>query len=188
MNNPYRSVRYLDPSAPIGYSYQAEAYPHTHVSNATAVRSMYYLPYRASAMAELRYFSDTWGVGAWNVDVGYTQPLPNGITFDVHYRYYAQTAADFYSDLFPRQSFQNFLARDKELATFNSNTVGVGISYDFGPTLLPFFKRGQVSLATDFLFLQYDDFRDTRKTLPPGTEPEYQLETTVIRAFLSLWY
>jgi len=188
LNNPYRSVRYLDPSAPKGYSYQPEVYPNTHTSNATAIRSMYYLPYRASAMAEVRYYSDTWGIGAWNAEVGYTQPLPKGVTIDVHYRYYEQNSADFYSDLFPRQDYQNFLARDRWLATFSQHSVGIGVNYDFGTTLLPFFKRGQVSLQTDWLFMNYDDFRDTRKNVAPGTEPEYSMEATVMRAFVSFWY
>ena len=188
LNNPYRSVRYLDPSSPIGYSYQAEVYPHTHTSNATALRTMYYLPYRASAMAEVRYYSDTWGIAAWNAEVGYTQPLPRGLTLDVHYRYYEQNSADFYSDLFPRENYQNFMARDRWLATFNQHSVGLGLSYDFGTSLLPFFKRGQISLQTDWLFMSYDDFRDLRKTVPPGTEPEYSMDATVTRAFISLWY
>ncbi len=46
-------------------------------------------------------------------------------------RYYSQTAADFYRDLFPRRDFANFMARDKELATYNSYTIGVGASYEF---------------------------------------------------------
>jgi hypothetical protein len=188
LNNPYRSVRYLDPSSAIGYSYQAEVYPRTKTSSATAIRTLYYLPYRASARGEFRYYSDTWGVEAWNAEIGYVHPLAKGFTLDLRYRYYTQEAADFYSDLFPRQSFQNFLARDKELATFDSHTLGVGLTYQIGGGWLPFFKKGEVSLFTDFLAIGYDDFRDVRKTTAPGDEPFYELESTVIRAYLSLWY
>ena len=75
LNNPYRQVRYLDDSAPLGYSYQPEIYPNTRTSSAFAVRGMYYLPYRASARAEYRLYTDSWGIDAYNVEVGYTQPL-----------------------------------------------------------------------------------------------------------------
>jgi hypothetical protein len=188
LNNPYRSVRYVDPSSARGYSYEAEIYPRTKTSSATAIRSVYYLPYRASARGEYRYYTDTWGIDAWNVEIGYTHPLPKGITLDVRYRYYEQTSADFYSDLFPRQNYQNFLARDKELSTFNSHTVGMGVTYEFGTRLVPFFKKGELSLVADFLRIQYDDFRDVRKTAAAGTEPLYELDSTVLRAYISVWY
>jgi hypothetical protein len=165
LNNPYRSVRYLDPTSGRGFSYQKEVYPNTKTSSATAVRGMYYLPYHASVKGEFRYYTDTWGVDGWNVELGYVHPLSMGITLEGRYRYYEQTAADFYSDLFPRQDSQNFMARDKELATFDSHTVGA-----------------------DFLFIQYDDFSDVRVVTAPGQEPMYELDSTVIRANLSVWY
>lgn len=188
LNNPYRSVRYVDPSSARGYSYEAEVYPRTKTSSAVAMRGVYYLPYRAAARAEYRYYTDTWGVDAWNVEVGYVHPLPKGVTLDVKYRYYEQVAADFFSDLFPRQNYQNFLARDKELSTFTSHTVGMGVTYEFGTRLVPFFKKGEVSLFADFMRFQYDDFRDVRKSAPAGSEPLYELDSTVLRAFISVWY
>ena len=128
------------------------------------------------------------GVDGWNVELGYVHPLTKGITLEGRYRYYEQTAADFYSDLFPRQDSQNFMARDKELATFDSHTVGAGVSWDFGMDRLPFFKRGELSLFADFLFIRYDDFSDVRVVTAPGQEPMYDLDSTVIRAYLSVWY
>ena len=188
LHNPYRSARYLDPSSSKGYSYEAEVSPGTKTSSAWAIRSMYYLPFRASARAEYRYYSDTWGVDAWNVELGYVQPLPKGLTLDVSYRYYTQTAADFYSDLFPRQNSQNFLSRDKELSTFTSNTLGVGLSYEFGTALVPFFKRGQFSVFANYLLIDYDDFRNVLESGAPGDEPLYQLDSTILRAYVSVWY
>ena len=66
----------------------------------------------------------------------------SGWMFDVHYRYYMQNAADFYSDLFPRQNFQNFLARDKELSTMNSQTLGFGVGYEFTVPRSQFLEQG----------------------------------------------
>ena len=48
LNNPYRSVRYLDDTSARGFSFQPELYPHTRTSNAIAVNARYYLPYRAA--------------------------------------------------------------------------------------------------------------------------------------------
>ena len=34
LNNPYRQVRYVDPTTPQGYSYEREIYPRTRTSDA----------------------------------------------------------------------------------------------------------------------------------------------------------
>jgi opacity protein-like surface antigen len=189
LNNPYRSVRYEDPSSPVGFSYQPEVYPRTKTSSAVAVRGRYFLPYRAAVNGEVRYYTDTWDVDAYNIEVGYTHPLWERWVIELRYRYYDQTAAEFYSDLFPRQDYQNFLARDKELSTFSSHTFGAGVTYQFGTRLLPFFKRGEASLFADYLKFEYDDFRDVRdNSAAVGAEPLYEFNSTVLRAYISLWY
>jgi hypothetical protein len=189
LNNPYRQVRHLDPDADRGYSYQAELYPRTKTSSATALRGSYFLPYRAALKGEARYYTDTWGVTAWNAEVSYVHPLPKNFILDLKYRYYTQTAADFYSDLFPRQDAQNFLARDKEMAAFNTHTLGAGVSYEFQMAWAPFFKKGEANLFVDYIGFEFDDFRDvTRTGFAPGEEPLYSFGSVVIRAFVSFWY
>ena len=64
LNNPYRSVRYLDDTSARGFSFQPELYPHTRTSNAVAINARYFLPYRAAVHGEYRYFTDTWGIDA----------------------------------------------------------------------------------------------------------------------------
>jgi hypothetical protein len=189
LNNPYRSVRYLDPSSPIGYSYQAEQYPQTHTSNAAAIRALCYLPYRAAIHGEYSYFRDTWGVKANTAEVGYTHPLKSGWTLDVLYRMYQQTRADFYSDLFPRADAQNYLARDKELSTFGSKTIGLSVSYEFLRGGWHALDKGSLNLAYNHIRFNYDDFRDVRvKDVPPGEEPLYSFSANVLQLYLSLWY
>jgi len=189
LNNPYRQVRFIDPREARGYVYQAELYPTTKTSSAFAVRGMVYLPWRASLRAEYRNYSDSWGVSAWNVEVGYIHPFDFGLTLEARYRFYDQTAADFYSDLFPFASSQNFLARDKELASFANHSVGGGATYSFNTPWLPLIERGSVNLFVDYMTFDYDDFRDVRVTgLTPGTEPLYSLDSLVVRAFVSLYF
>ena len=189
LNNPYRSVRYLDPTSSLGYSYEPEIYPNTRTSNALAVRSLYFLPYRASIFAEYRIFDDTWGIRAHNVEFGYIHPLSSGWLFEGRYRYYTQNSADFYSDLFPRQNSQNFLSRDKELSAFNSNTLGFSVSYDFIQNGWRWMDRGSVNLSYDHIWFKYDDFRDLRDTSAPvGSEPLYKFSADVAQLFISIWF
>jgi len=189
LNNPYRQVRYVDPAEARGYSYDPERYPRTRTGNALAARARYFLPYRAALQGEYRWYNDTWGIDSSTFEVGYTHPIGERWTFDAHLRYYMQDAADFYSDLFPFRNFQNFLARDKELSTMDSLTLGVGISYEFKVPRVEFLDKATVNLKFDRIQFNYDDFRDLRPTgLAPGTEPLYSFDANVIRLFVSGWF
>ncbi len=190
LNNPYRQVRFLDPNSARGYSYEAELYPRTRTSSAQAIRAMYFLPYRAALKLEFRNYSDTWGINAYNAEVAYTHPIEEtGLTVELKYRFYDQTEADFYSDLFPRSNAQNFIARDKELAAFQTNTLGAGVTYEFDMDWFPGFKRGQLSLFVDYIDFAYDNFRDVTATgFAPGEEPLYEFDSTVTRLFFSFYY
>ncbi len=189
LNNPYRQVRFVDPDAALGYSYESELYPRTRTGNALALRARWYLPYRAALQADYRFYSDTWDINASTAEVAYTHPLDDAWTFDVHYRFYTQNAAEFYSDLFPREDFQNFLARDKELAAMQSQSLGFGVAYEFKPGRIEFLGKAAVNLKYDHIRFEYDDFRDLRTTgVAPGTEPLYQFDADVIRLFFSGWF
>lgn len=188
LNNPYRSVRYADSAAPIGYSYQSEVYPRTRTSNALALRLRQYLPWRAAVYGGYRFFKDSWGIEADTADLGYVHPLGQDWLFDINYRLYSQTKADFYSDLFPFQDAQNFLARDKELSTFDSQTLSLGASYQFASQGWNFIDRGSLNLYYDLINFDYKDFRDLSQGGPPGQEPLYSFDATVLRLFVSIWY
>jgi hypothetical protein len=188
LNNPYRQVRYVDPVDPRGYAYEFERYPRTRTGNAFALRGRWYLPYRAALQGDYRFYNDTWEIVSHTAEVSYTHPLDERLTFDVHYRFYKQDAAEFYSDLFPRENFQNFLARDKELASLTSHTLGFGVAWEFRSPL-EFFDKTSVNFKYDRILFRYDDFRDLRTTgVAPGTEPLYEFDANVVRLFVSGWF
>lgn len=189
LNNPYRSVRYLNGTG--GYLYQRELYPHTRNSDALGLRAIYYLPYRASIRAELRKFSDSWGIDADNAELRYLHPYGERFLFEVKYRIYDQTGADFYSDLFPYRDAQNFLARDKELSPFSSTTIGLGVTYKIPAGFIPWFDKSTANLYWDHFDIDYDDFRDVRVSptdYAAGEEPLYSLQADVIRLYFSFWF
>ena len=195
LNNPYRSFRYLNPTNDQLFSLEREIYPRTRTSNAVALNAKYFLPYRAALSGGYRFFTDTWGIRADTFEVGYTHPL-GPWTFEIGYRNYSQNHADFYSDLFERRDQQNFMARDKELATFTSHRVRLGGTYEFARTGWRFVKKGSASLFYDRIEFDYEDFRDARYSMdassesfrPAGTEPLYTFGANVIQAFISIWF
>ena len=188
LNNPYRSVRYLDPDSPAGYAYQPEVYPRTRTSNAAALGARYFLPYRAAVHGEYRWFTDTWGIDAHTLRLGYTHPLGARWVLEGGLRWYDQSAADFYADLFPREDAQNFLARDKELSTFTSLMLSLGASYELPSFGAGFLQRSTVNLFYDRIRYEYDDFRDVTAGGTPGAERLYGFDADVIRLFFSGWF
>jgi hypothetical protein len=190
LNNPYRSFRYVDPLNATRYALATEKYPRTRTSNAVALDAKYFLPYRAAVHAGYRFFTDTWGIRADTMELGYTHPLKaTPWIFEASVRYYQQGNADFYSDLFPRIDFQNFMGRDKELSTFNSQTLHVGATYEFAKNGWRFIKKGQFSVFYDRIEFDYEDFRDASNTsLVAGTEPLYSFGANVFQVFMSVWF
>ncbi|MBK6350281.1 MAG: DUF3570 domain-containing protein [Proteobacteria bacterium] len=188
LNNPYRSVRYLDDTSARGFSFQPELYPRTRTSNAVAINARYFLPHRASVHGEYRYFTDTWGIDANTASIGYTHPWGKRWIFEAGYRWYDQSAADFYSDLFPRADAQNFLARDKELSTFTSHMFSLGATYELSSLGWDRIQRSTVNLFYDRINYQYDDFRDITAGGAPGTEELYSFDADVFRLFISGWF
>jgi hypothetical protein len=149
---------------------------------------MYYMPYRAALRGEYRYYTDSWGITGHNAEVSYTHPWRDRFEIDAKIRFYSQTSADFYEDIFPYQDAQNFLARDKELATFNSTSVGLGIRYVFSQDGFMFFNRGTVNFNVDYIQFSYDDFSNVLTGNVLGEEPLYDFDAVVARIYLSLWF
>lgn len=188
LNNPYRRVRYVDTNEAVGYGLEAERYPETRSSNAAAIRARYYLPYRAAVSGEYRYFTDDWGIRAHTVELGYVQPIRSKWLVDFKYRFYTQSAADFYSDLFPYANAQNFLARDKELSTFISHGPHLGVTYSIIDRQGDRPLKLTVNSFVDHYIFTYDDFRDLTSGAAVGDEPLYDFDANVIQVFLSLWF
>jgi Protein of unknown function (DUF3570) len=187
LNNPYRSVRYL--VTPTTYATQNEVYPNTRTSHAAAVRALYYLPYRAAVKAEVRGFTDTWGINSNMAELGYVHPTKSGWTYELSYRMYSQTSATFYSDLFNTIDEFTYRARDKELGTYSTRTIGLGATYEFKRHGWGFIDKGSANIFFNRVQIDYDNFRDLRVAVAtPGTEPLYSLSANVMRVFVSVWY
>ncbi len=189
LNNPYRTVRYFNPSEGRGYSYEEELYPNTRTSNAVGIRARYFLPYRAAIEGEYRFFTDTWDVESHTASLTYIHPWRD-FTFTGKFRYHDQTGAHFYSDLFSRAQATNFRGRDKELSPLTSYTFRAKLAYAFlnENKGWGFLKKGSVTASVDFLSVDYEDFSDLRAGALIGEEPLYELEAAVFQVFVSFWY
>lgn len=188
LQSPYIQIRYLDPDGAIGLG--PEVSPATRTSNAVAGELRYFLPYRAALTGSYRYYHDTWGIVGHTGEVSYTQPFFQHWIFDGSVRYYTQKHADFYSDLFPRADYSNFMARDENLAAFHSVTLGAGLSYQFHVPGAPWINKSTVNLDYDRLMVHYSDFTNALsysfEGVPPGAA--YRFDANIFQAFVSVWF
>jgi len=198
LRSPYRSIRYF--VTPTTQALAPEKYPNTRSSNAVSIRAKYFLPYRAAIDTMYRFYTDTWGILGHTAELGYVHPTNNERwIFEARVRYYTQTAADFYQDIFPRADYANFMARDKELGTYTAITTGLSASYEFKIARFPWLTKGELNLRYDIMNVKYDDFRDATYSigsfgvppddpLAPGTEPLYKLDANIIQFFISAYF
>ncbi len=187
LNNPYRQVRYESPGGQ-GYLWQAEIYPATRTSAGVSLGGRYFLGEGSVVYANARRYGDSWGIDAWNAKFGYTYIYRKKWIFDASYRYYSQTAADFYSDLFPYVDAQNFLGRDKEISTFNDHSLKLDVSYDFNVDRWKFLERGTLNFSYNYILFNYDDFRNVLSGAAVGEEPFYDFNAGVAQLFVSFWF
>ena len=191
LNNPYRVVRFADPTADFGYRFEGENYPNTRTSNAVGLRARYFLPYRAALEGEYRFFTDTWDVEAHTAAISYIHPMGEW-TFTGKLRYYDQTGAHFYRDLFARSEETNFRGRDKELSALTSYTFLLQAAYEFirddGTEAWGFIKRAKVTASLNMLAVDYHDFSDLTAQAPIGEEPLYSLDANVFQLYFSFFY
>lgn len=191
LQSPYRNTLVLnDPNNPsAGFNFNVpERYPRTRTSNAASANLLYHLPYRATVNLGYRFYTDDWSIDAHTAEIGYTHPLRDRWILDVGFRYYTQSDADFYADLFERPDQQNFMARDKELSEFQNFTLSFGVSYDLLDKGLGHIDKATLNLKYDRIWFQYDNFSDVRDGLAPPAAPGYDFTADVFQIYGSVWY
>jgi len=195
LQSPYREILYVNPTSSNSYLTAPQVYPNTRTSTASSAEFKYYLPYRAAITGQYRFYNDTWGIVGNTVELDYTHPLSRplwggNLTFDGSVRFYKQNNANFYGDLFPRLDYQNFEARDRELAAFHSLSLGFGAEYEFPK--VRWLNKSSITFHFNRLMIDYSDFHNELYTKFNGTpfsqDPLYRLDANIFQLFISAWY
>jgi len=76
-----------------------------------------------------RYYYDDWGITSHTVNIELPIKISDTFTFYPSYRYYTQTAADYFAPFEQHTSTEEFYTSDYDLSEFNSNQFGIGFSY-----------------------------------------------------------
>ncbi|MCP4090083.1 MAG: DUF3570 domain-containing protein [Gammaproteobacteria bacterium] len=187
LRNPYRKYRY---ELGGGFDWAKEKYPDTRTSSAFAVGGRYFIEDHKDSVVygNARYYDDTWGINAFDITAGYTLSIVDQWLLDFSYRYYDQSKADFYSDLFASIDAQNFMSRNKELSTFSNHTIRGSVSYDLNASAYDLFSRGTINFDLSYIYFDYDDFRNVPAGGATGQEPLFDFGAVVGQVYLSFWF
>src|ERR1019366_4272806 len=159
--NPYRSVRYLDPSNPAkGYSLASQQYPDTRTSTAIQAQAKYYLPWRAAVTGSYRYYKQ-----------GHASFYSDLLPFAGSQNFYArdQDLASAENTTIGAKVTYAFLPDGWKM--FKRGTATLDIS------------------RINFHYLDFTDIKDYG--LPeyqPGDEPLYHFNATVFQIYMSMFF
>jgi hypothetical protein len=86
----------------------------------------YLCPTRSTLIAGYRFYTDDWGVSAHTPELRLVQGLGGGAELRLRYRYYRQTRADFFKDIYDSAdpAVEPFLTDDPKLSAFETQTFG----------------------------------------------------------------
>jgi hypothetical protein len=117
----YQRVYFTD------YSLQAENLPGKRYKLPIGLRANYFLGDKAIIRALYRYYIDDWGIKANTLDLEAPIKFTPFLSLSPFYRFYTQTAADYFASYARHEVTNSFFTSDYDLSDFSSNFFGLGI-------------------------------------------------------------
>lgn len=111
---------------------------HTYVNERIVVRSF------------LRYYTDDWGINSVTANVEVPVKISQKFTLRPAYRYYTQTAADYFAGFDEHLSTSEFYTSDYDLSEFVANQYSFGVSYTDILTKAKLWRFGLKSVDLNF--------------------------------------
>jgi hypothetical protein len=127
--NPYRTVSAVNDS---GEAQKFdERVPGSRTRHALFGSVRRFVPETGSTVfVGYRYYQDDWGIVAHTPEVRFHQDILRDASVRLRYRYYEQTAAEFYRDRYDAP--QQYLTDDPKLDAFRTQTFGVQLASELG--------------------------------------------------------
>lgn len=130
-----------------------ERLPDSRFKVAIGGRLNYYINQIFVIRAYYRYFSDDWGIRSHTASIEFPVKIGDKFTFYPSYRFYSQTAIDYFAPYEQHLSTDKFYTSDYDLSKFNANQYGFGVTYTDIFTTFHIWRFGLKSI--DLKFNQY---------------------------------
>ncbi|MGB7786029.1 MAG: DUF3570 domain-containing protein, partial [Salinimicrobium sp.] len=133
LSTPFQRVYFADKEDFYIENFQladdVERLPDTRSKIAVGGRLNYFLNAMFVLRTYYRFYTDDWGISSNTAKVEVPIKLSEKFTVYPSYRYYDQTAADYFAPYEEHLSTEEFYTSDYDLSEFNANQYGFGIRY-----------------------------------------------------------
>ena len=106
-----------------------ERLPDSRLKLALGGRLHYYINEWVTTRTFYRYYQDDWGITSHTASVEVPVKVSSRFTLYPSYRYYQQSAADYFAPYNQHQSSEVFYTSDFDLSEYSAHQLGFGISY-----------------------------------------------------------
>lgn len=131
-----------------------ERMPQTRFKVPVGLRFNYYINELVTIRTYYRYYYDDWGITSHTANIELPVKISDKFTLYPTYRYYIQTAADYFAPYEQLFSTDEFYTSDYDLSKFDSNQFGFGISYT------DIFTKGKIwKLGLKNVDLKYSSYK-----------------------------
>lgn len=131
-----------------------ERLPDSRFKVAAGGRLNWYLNERVVVRTFYRYYFDDWGINSHTASIEVPVKIAERFTLYPSYRFYNQTAADYFNPYEGALSTDEFYTSDYDLSEYSANQFGFGVSYTDIFAKAHIWKFGLKSI--DLKFYQYD--------------------------------
>ena len=134
-----------------------ERLPSSRLKVPIGIRFNYFLNETFTVRTYYRYYTDDWGIKSNTASIEIPIKIADKFTLYPSYRYYSQTAADYFYPYDVALSTYEFYTSDYDLSKFSANQFGFGVNYTDIFTKFHLFNFGLKSI--DLKYANYK--RDT---------------------------
>lgn len=158
LSTPFQRVYFKDVPDSFIENFQLaddiERLPDSRFKVAIGGRLNYYINEIFVLRSYYRYYTDDWGIQSHTASLEIPIKITQKFTLYPSYRYYTQTAADYFAPYESHLSTEEFYTSDYDISKYTANQYGFGISYT---DILTDFKLWNFGLKSiDLKFNQYD--------------------------------
>jgi len=161
LSTPFQRVYFGDVADSFIDNFQladaVERLPDSRFKVAVGGRLNWYLNETFTIRTFHRYYFDDWGITSHTASIEAPIKITDKFTLYPSYRFYNQTAADYFRPYEGALSTDEFYTSDYDLSEYSANQIGFGVSYTDIFAKAHIWKLGLKSI--DLKFYQYD--RDT---------------------------
>jgi hypothetical protein len=131
-----------------------ERLPHTRFKIPIGARFNQYISQNFVFRTYYRYYFDDWGIQSHAMDAELAIKIGQRFTLYPNYRFYNQTAANYFAPFEQQLSINRYYTSDFDLSKFNANQLGLGLKYTDILTTNHLWNFGLKSLTFDYNYYE----------------------------------